>query len=139
MPTRRTTVGTAIPARYARKYGCLFMASPSLQVVQQRGNDSREKAKRCSHGREQGPIPPGHAQRALIEPLQHRRPQVALEFDALSGGQGILQQLLHIVNLRFFHGWTPASDSVFLKMRTPRKTRNFTALSEIPRASAMRS
>src|SRR5208283_493155 len=115
------------------------MDTPSLQVVQQRGNDSREKAKRGSKGREQGPIPPGHAQRALIEPLQHRRPQVAPEFAAVRGGQGILQQLLEIVNFRFFHGWTPTSDSVFLKIRTPRKTRNFTALSEIPRASAMRS
>src|SRR5208283_163052 len=114
------------------------MATPSLQVVQQCGNDSWENAKRRGKGREQGPIPPGHAQRALIEPLQHRRPKVALEFDAVSGGQGILQQLLQVVNLRFFHGWTPASDSVFLKMRTPRKTRNFTALSEIPSASAMR-
>src|SRR5208337_36889 len=122
MPTRRTTVGTAIPARYARKYGCLFMATPSLQVVQQRGNDSRKKEKRGSKGREQGPIPPGHAHSALIEPLEHRRPQVALELNVMSRGQGILQQFLEIVNFRFLHGWTPACDSVFLKMRTPRKT-----------------
>src|SRR5208282_66321 len=139
MMTRRKTVGTAIPARYARKYGCLFMTVPSSQVVQQRRDDSRENAKHASNGREQCPIPPRHSNRALIEPLQQGRPQIAPKFAVPSRGQRILQQFLHIVNFRFLHGCTPACDKVFLKRRTPRNTRTFTAFSEIPSASAMRS
>src|SRR5208283_444637 len=113
------------------------MATPSLQVVQQRGNHSREKQKQGSSGGEQSPIPPGHMEGGLIEAAKHGGPEVALKFEAANGVERILQELFEVDKFWLIHAWTPACDSDFRKTRTPRNTRTLTALSEIPRALAI--
>src|SRR5260370_39383163 len=99
------------------------MAATLLQVVQQRRNHSRKNEKQGSGGREEGPIPPGHVEGRLIEAAKHGRPEVALEFVAANGAQGILQRSFDVVKFVLIHASTPCCESGFLNTRTPRKRR----------------
>jgi hypothetical protein len=56
---------------------------------------------------------------------------------AANGGQRILQESFDVVTFMLIHGWTPACESDFRKMRTPRNRRTLTAFSEMPRAWAI--
>src|ERR1700745_3521097 len=131
MTANKTAVGIAIPARYARKYGCLHIA-PSSQVIQQRRDAPRKKQNGGAPPAQRHPAPPRHTQRWSRKPLQHRWPKVAAELRLAHRRQRLLQQLFHLFHVTVTHGCTPAADNSFRKILRPRKTRTFTAFTEIP-------
>src|ERR1700741_1241269 len=113
--------------------------APSSQVIQQRRDHSRDKQNRGARPGQQHPVPPRHTQRWRRKPLQHRWPKVAAELRVAQRRQPLLQQLFHLFHLTVTHGCTPAADNSFRKILTPRKTRTFTAFTEIPSTSAILS
>src|SRR5437764_7497903 len=98
-------------------------AAASSQVVQQRQGPLGECGDRGDHGGDERPVEERDADRPLVEPPPHVRPEVAFELDV---GPKLLQSV-------FIHS------SFFLRMRTARKTRDLTPLTEMPRPRAISS
>src|SRR5713226_54123 len=113
------------------------MSLSRLQVIEQRRNHPREDEKQGRQQGHQGPIEPGHANGPLVEPAKHRRPQIPLQLAILHRRQGPFQGLTGFFVVSFAHGSTPNRCSFLRSRRTARKTRDFTAPTEIPSASAI--
>src|ERR1051325_950767 len=102
---------------------CRTGFSPS-QVIEQREHFAREGDHPRRDGGEEGPVEERDAQRALVQPPAHVRPEIALQFGV---GAELLQSFVRI------------HSSFVLRMRTARNTRDFTPFTEMPRPRAISS
>src|SRR5258705_10362870 len=125
----------------------MLVHEPSSKVVQERGNQRREKYRRRARGGQQGPVKPRHSNFRPLEPAQHFGPKIAAKFEMLDWRQSVtqhfseaveffsLQRIFHPVFQGILHGCTPARCNFFRNKRTARNMRSFTAPAEIPNAS----
>src|SRR5260370_6891284 len=156
--TRRKIVGTQIPAKYARRNGCLFMVPPCLssQLIQQRGNQRQKENRRRDRHDQQSPVKPRHTNRgSLLQPSQHVRPKIAAQIRPIlalaqwwnCAAQGFAKVFEFVLARSLFaqilsqvviaHGRTPCFSSFVRNMRTPRNIRSLAATGVIPSDSAI--
>src|SRR5215472_3810722 len=136
-----------MPARYARRYGCLFIRASRSQVIKQSRNRVRKKQEGCGDCSGERPINPGHAKRRAfrIEAEEHLRPEVALKLCVLQGRELALEKRAHLLFVllifdfvaHFAAASKPRELSFLRSMRTARKTRTLTRATEMPAASAI--
>src|SRR5438128_7024659 len=96
----------------------------------------RKEHHRGEDGGDENPVECGDAKRSLIEAPVHDRPEIAFQLGVTNGGNGGVQQFFQSVVV---HGSIPILCSFFRRIRTARNTRDFTPLTEIPRAAAISS
>src|SRR5207247_1243496 len=96
----------------------------------------QKKNHRGEDGSDENPVERGDAKRPLIEAPAHVQPEISFQFGVTSARDRRAQQFFHSIVV---HGSIPILCSFFRRIRTARKTRDFTPLTEIPRAAAISS
>src|SRR5579871_6352497 len=125
-----------------------YLGTRASQVIEQYRNPSREEGKQSHQPGRERPVKPGHtdprglSRRFGAQPPHHCRPKIVCRFGVISDRRERLFEqplncsLFPVPCSLTFHGLIPCSCKSFLSKRSARKTRSFTAVTEIPSASA---